>query len=73
MFLLTRRVGVDRLLPVCQDYDRLRPLSYPGSDVFLVCFSLVSRCSFNNVRTKVCALSLISHACAVMRGAGMGE
>lgn len=23
-----------------EDYDRLRPLSYPQTDVFLVCFSV---------------------------------
>jgi small GTP-binding protein len=37
-----------------EDYDRLRPLSYPQTDVFLACFSLVSPPSFENVRTKVC-------------------
>ena len=36
-----------------EDYDRLRPLSYPQTDVFLICFSLVSPASFENVRTKV--------------------
>ena len=30
-------------------YDRLRPLSYPQTDVFLVCFSVVSPASFENV------------------------
>ncbi|KAI8072498.1 GTP binding protein Rac1 [Gongronella butleri] len=35
-----------------EDYDRLRPLSYPQTDVFLVCFSLVSPPSFENVKTK---------------------
>jgi len=35
-----------------EDYDRLRPLSYPNTDVFLVCFSLVAVTSFNNVKTK---------------------
>ncbi|KAF8603979.1 hypothetical protein BDV93DRAFT_555992 [Ceratobasidium sp. AG-I] len=35
-----------------EDYDRLRPLSYPQTDVFLICFSLVSPPSFENVRTK---------------------
>jgi len=35
-----------------EDYDRLRPLSYPQTDVFLVCFSLISRNSFENVKSK---------------------
>ncbi|GAA5822051.1 hypothetical protein JCM11251_004840 [Rhodosporidiobolus azoricus] len=35
-----------------EDYDRLRPLSYPQTDVFLICFSVVSPPSFENVRTK---------------------
>ncbi|CAO3647284.1 unnamed protein product [Mucor hiemalis] len=35
-----------------EDYDRLRPLSYPQTDVFIVCFSLVSPPSFENVKTK---------------------
>nr|ANM86172.1 Rac-like GTP-binding protein RAC1 [Stygiella incarcerata] len=34
------------------DYDRLRPLSYPGTQVFLCCFSLVSPSSYENVKTK---------------------
>jgi small GTP-binding protein len=35
-----------------EDYDRLRPLSYPGTHVFLVCFSVVSPTSYENVKTK---------------------
>ena len=35
-----------------EDYDRLRPLSYPQTDVFLVCFSVISPTSFDNVRSK---------------------
>lgn len=40
-----------------EDYDRLRPLSYPQTDVFLICFSLVSPPSFENVKTKVRSLA----------------
>jgi Ras-related C3 botulinum toxin substrate 1 len=35
-----------------EDYDRLRPLSYPQTDVFLVCYSVVSRTSLENVQNK---------------------
>lgn len=35
-----------------EDYDRLRPLSYPQTDVFLICYSVVSPSSFENVREK---------------------
>ena len=33
------------------DYNRLRPLSYPQTDVFLVCYSIISRSSYENIRT----------------------
>mmetsp|Transcript_34394 Transcript_34394/g.86366 ORF Transcript_34394/g.86366 Transcript_34394/m.86366 type:complete len:198 (+) Transcript_34394:361-954(+) len=35
-----------------EDYDRLRPLSYPQTDVFLICFSVISPTSFANVKSK---------------------
>ncbi|OWF34060.1 rho-related protein racA-like [Mizuhopecten yessoensis] len=35
-----------------EDYDRLRPLSYPFTDVFLVCFSVGNRESLPNVTRK---------------------
>ena len=35
-----------------EDYDRLRPLSYPETEVFLLCFSVVSPTSFKNARKK---------------------
>lgn len=35
-----------------EDYDRLRPLSYPQTDVFVVNFSCVSPTSFANVTSK---------------------
>ena len=35
-----------------EDYDRLRPLSYPQTDAFLLCYSIDSRSSFHNIQTK---------------------
>ncbi|XP_063050690.1 uncharacterized protein LOC134445570 [Engraulis encrasicolus] len=34
------------------DYDRLRPLSYPQTDVFLLCFAVDSPESFQNISEK---------------------
>ena len=44
-----------------EEYARLRTLSYPGTDVFIICFSLVSPSSLENVR-DAWALEL-SHHC----------
>ena len=35
-----------------EDYDRLRPLSYPMTDMFLYCFSVISRDSLYNLKHK---------------------
>jgi len=35
-----------------EEYNTLRPLSYPGTDVFIICFSLCSPSSFENVKSK---------------------
>ncbi|KAI9332016.1 GTP-binding protein rho1 [Zopfochytrium polystomum] len=35
-----------------EDYNRLRPLSYPGSDVIIVCFSIASPDSLDNVESQ---------------------
>lgn len=35
-----------------EDYDRLRPLSYPQTDIFMLCFSVIRRSSFDNLPTK---------------------
>ncbi|CAF2094266.1 unnamed protein product [Brassica rapa] len=35
-----------------EDYNRLRPLSYRGADVFILAFSLISRPSFENIAKK---------------------
>ena len=34
------------------DYDRLRPLAYPNADVFMICFSVDSFDSYENVKEK---------------------
>jgi len=43
------------------DYDRLRPLSYPQTDVFLILYSVISKTSFENV-TKRWIPELEQHA-----------
>jgi len=44
-----------------EDYDRLRPLSYPQTDVFLIAFSIISPSSFDNVKSK-CYPEIQHHA-----------
>ena len=36
-----------------EDYDRLRPLSYPETHVVLICFAIDLPESLDNARTKV--------------------
>lgn len=43
-----------------EDYDRLRPLSYPDSHVILICFAIDSPDSLDNVQEKVRTKSIIS-------------
>jgi len=35
-----------------EDYDNMRPLSYPQTDVFLLMFSIISPTTFANVKSK---------------------
>jgi Ras-related C3 botulinum toxin substrate 1 len=35
-----------------EDYDRLRPLSYPQTDIFIAAYSVVSPTSLENIRNK---------------------
>lgn len=35
-----------------EDYDRLRPLSYPKTDVFLLCFNVDNQAAFENIKNK---------------------
>ena len=49
-----------------EDYNRLRPLSYRGADVFLLAFSLISKASYENVSKKAshpypCSSHSLSH------------
>ena len=43
-----------------EDYDRLRALSYPQTDVFLVCFSVTSPASFENVKGQCMTILLLT-------------
>jgi small GTP-binding protein len=40
-----------------EDYDRLRPLSYPDSHVILICFAVDSPDSLDNVQEKVSCMN----------------
>ena len=44
-----------------EDYDRLRPLSYPDTDVLLLCFAIDNPDSFQNVADKW--VSELNHFC----------
>ncbi|KAJ2661238.1 GTP-binding protein Rho1 [Coemansia sp. RSA 1200] len=44
-----------------EDYDRLRPLSYPDSHVILICFAIDSQDSLDNVQEKW--ISEVLHFC----------
>ncbi|ODQ67445.1 beta-1,3-glucan synthase regulatory subunit [Nadsonia fulvescens var. elongata DSM 6958] len=44
-----------------EDYDRLRPLSYPDSNVILICFAIDSPDSLDNVQEKW--VSEVMHFC----------
>ncbi|KAH7099841.1 P-loop containing nucleoside triphosphate hydrolase protein [Auriculariales sp. MPI-PUGE-AT-0066] len=56
----SRRVNVDNRsyevgffdVSGLEEYKRLRVLVYPQTDVFLLCFSVVSQSSFNDLRTE---------------------
>jgi small GTP-binding protein len=38
------------------EYDRIRAISYPGSHVILVCFSIDSPDSLDNIQEFVCLM-----------------
>ncbi|BBG94803.1 RAC-like 3 [Prunus dulcis] len=43
---------INHFLTGQEDYNRLRPLSYRGADVFILAFSLISKASYENVAKK---------------------
>lgn len=45
--------GSEFIISGQEDYNRLRPLSYRGADVFILAFSLISKASYENVSKKV--------------------
>eukprot|EP01107_Rhizomastix_libera_P013861 TRINITY_DN4065_c0_g1_i2.p1 TRINITY_DN4065_c0_g1~~TRINITY_DN4065_c0_g1_i2.p1 ORF type:complete len:200 (+),score=42.38 TRINITY_DN4065_c0_g1_i2:30-629(+) len=47
-----------------EDFDRLRPLSYPDSDIVLICYSVIQRSSFKNVADRW--LPEVRHYCPVV-------
>ncbi|XP_062332581.1 rho-related GTP-binding protein RhoG-like [Osmerus eperlanus] len=47
-----------------EEYDRLRTLSYPQTNVFIICFSIGSPSSYANVRLKW--HSEVSHHCTAV-------
>ncbi|CAM0136815.1 unnamed protein product [Umbelopsis sp. WA50703] len=44
-----------------EDYDRLRPLSYPETDVILMCFAIDQPTSFSNIQDRW--LPEVTHFC----------
>lgn len=53
-----------------EDYDRLRPLGYPDTDGFFICFAIDSPASLDNVQEKVASHSHYSderETCAKQR------
>ena len=45
-----------------EEYDRLRPLSYPETDIILICFAIDSHASLENVTDKVSLCTIKSYS-----------
>lgn len=63
VFIIYRSVIIFILLFYAgqEDYDRLRPLSYPDTDVILMCFSVDNSDSLENIQSKW--LPEVEHFC----------
>jgi GTPase SAR1 family protein len=46
-----------------EDYDRLRPLSYPETDVVLICFAIDQPTSFSNIQDRVSIIKGLTWVC----------
>jgi small GTP-binding protein len=46
-----------------EEYDRLRPLSYPETDIIFVCFAIDCPNSLENVMDKVCPSKIKTLVC----------
>lgn len=46
-----------------EDYDRLRPLSYPETDVVLICFAIDQPTSFSNIQDRVSTIKGLTWVC----------
>ncbi|KAG8750110.1 hypothetical protein FRC14_000807, partial [Serendipita sp. 396] len=44
-----------------EDYERIRPLAYPGADIVLICFSVDNPDSLDNIQEKW--VPEVKHAC----------
>ncbi|KAH9314771.1 hypothetical protein KI387_023398 [Taxus chinensis] len=53
-----------------EDYNRLRPLSYRGADVFLLAFSLISKASYENITKKRAEATLATTPISPMHSVG---
>lgn len=55
-----------------EDYDRLRPLSYPDSHVILICFAVDSPDSLDNVQVCLFFIFFLVSLRSLGSGAGRG-
>ena len=49
--VLTERIGQE-------EFDRIRPLSYKDTDIFMLCFAVDNERSIKNITSKVCYFSI---------------
>ena len=50
--IASHRIALNRIGHTQDDFDNLRTLCYDSTDVYVVCFSVVSPASFANVASR---------------------